>query len=244
MPSSCEQMEMSFIVPRSFEDLLVLKEIRDLNVALNPRLKSSWRMRIHSFSGRRVVSVPAYFENAPEQVKEAIIEWALLFPIRKCRKHSLPYQRKKMLEHTVLEFIKASGKAHRTIRTIAANGSQSKGRLFDLLEIFQSLNAAYFDGKLASFIRWGKSRGRSYQTTFTDAQGSRRNLISIAQLYNKPDVPRFAVEAIVFHEMLHIAVPPFKRNFKNVIHGREFKRAERRFPHFKEWRQWEKQRLK
>jgi hypothetical protein len=113
-----------------------------------------------------------------------------------------------------------------------------------LREVFSSLNATYFNGTLTSFIRWGKSRGRSYQTTFTDEQGKRQNLISIAQLYNRPDVPRFAMESIVYHEMLHIAIPPFKRNFKNIIHGRDFKRAEQSFPYFTQWRQWEKDRLK
>jgi predicted SprT family Zn-dependent metalloprotease len=57
-------------------------------------------------------------------------------------------------------------------------------------------------------------------------------------------VPRHAIEGIVFHEMLHIAIPPYKRSGKNVIHGPEFRKAERGFPHFNAWRKWEKEHLK
>jgi hypothetical protein len=244
MPQSCEQMELPLFEHRTFEDLLALKGIYDVTVSYNPRLKSGWRMKIHSPSGRRIVSVPAYFEDAPEKVKVAIIGWAMLFPLKGRRKRPDFRERKKELEHGVLEFIASSGKAHTALRRIASQDFRSRGRLYDLGEIFQSLNSSYFGGKLSSYIRWGKSSGRSYQRSFTDAQGRRQNLISIAQLYDATDVPRFAIEGIVFHEMLHIAVPPYKRNFKNVIHGREFKRAERSFPYFKEWRQWERQRLK
>jgi hypothetical protein len=215
-----------------------------VKVILNSRLKNGWRVKIHSFSGLHAVSVPAYFKDAPENVKEAIIEWALLFPMKKLRNQSFPLQRKKMLEHMVMEFIAGSGKNHARIRRIESEGFQSKGRLYDLQEIFQSLNSSYFKGNLASYIRWGKSRGRSYQTTFTDSGGKRQNLISIGRIYNAPDVPRYAIEGIVFHEMLHIAIPPYKCNFKNIIHGREFKHAERSFPFFRQWRDWERHRLK
>jgi hypothetical protein len=201
-------------------------------------------MRIHSFSGRRTLSVPSYFERAPEKIKEAVIEWALLFPKKKHRKRSDFSRQKRILEHDVLEYIATSGNARKKVRNVALNSFQSKGRVYDLQEIFNSLNTSYFNGKLASYIRWNKNRTRSYQTMFTDTQGRRQNLISIAQLYNRPDAPRFAVESIVFHEMLHIAIPPYKRNFQNVIHGKEFKRAERSFPYFRQWRQWEKERLK
>ena len=244
MPETCEQMEMPLFERWSFEDLLARKGIHDVTVSLNPRLKSGWRMKIHSLSGRRTVSVPSYFENAPEKVKEAVIEWALLCPLKKRGKQPVLRERKKKLERVVMEFITVSGKTHGAVRRVPVEGFRSEGRVYDLREIFHCLNDSYFEGKLSSHIRWGKSRGRSYQTTFTDAHGQRQNLISIALLYNAPDVPRFAVEGIVFHEMLHIAVPPYKRDFKNVIHGREFKRAERSFPHFMQWRQWERQRLK
>jgi hypothetical protein len=240
----CEQMELPLFIPRSFDDLLSLKGVRNILIAPNARLKSSWRLKIHSFSGRRTLTIPSYFENAPENIKEALIEWAMLVPIKKHRKQSLLSHQKKTLEQIVLRYIAESGNAHNRLRKIASLTFQSQGCSYDLREVFSHVNVTYFNGKLTSFIRWGKSRGRSYQTSFNDQQGQRQNLISIAQLYNRPDVPRFAIESIVYHEMLHIAIPPFKRNCKNVIHGQDFKRAERSFPYFKQWRQWEKDRLK
>jgi hypothetical protein len=53
-------------------------------------------------------------------------------------------------------------------------------------------------------------------------------------------VPRFAIEGILFHEMLHIAYPPVIRDGRNVIHGPKFKQNERSFPQHKDWVEWEK----
>jgi hypothetical protein len=244
MTDCCEQMELPLLSPLSFDEILASKGIRDIVVAPRPRLKNSWRMKIHSFSCRRTLYVPSYLENAPENIKEAVIAWAMLFPKKHHRKRPDFSKQKKILERMVLDYMTASGHAHKRIRKVSPNTFQSKGRFFDLQEVFDSLNESYFNGKLASFIRWNNNRGRSYQTTFTDTHGGRQNLISIAQLYNRLDTPRYAVEAIVFHEMLHIAVPPYKRNFRNVIHGKEFKLAERSFPYFKQWQQWERERMK
>ncbi len=244
MPDPCEQMELSLFSSRSFEEILASKGIRGVAVVANPRLKNGWRLKFHSFSGKRTLSVPSYFENAPEKIKEAVIAWTQLFPQTKYRRRSDFLKQKKILEHPVLEFIASSGLTRKKTGKITPGTFDSKGRIYDLQEVFESLNASYFKGGLSSFIRWNKHRGRSYQTTFTDAQGKRHNLISIAQMYNHADVPRFAVESIVFHEMLHIAIPPYKRNYKNVIHGKEFKQAERSFPYFKQWRQWEKEHAK
>ena len=63
-------------------------------------------------------------------------------------------------------------------------------------------------------------------------------MITIAGIYNDPTVPRFAIESIMFHEMLHIAIPPFQKNGRNVIHGSAFRQAEKTFPHYHTWRQW------
>jgi hypothetical protein len=243
MEQSCRQMELSLFAPPAFDELLSRGRINNLDVRFNDRLKKSWKVKINAFSGRRTLFIPSHFEDAPEAVKAAFIEWAMLALPRKRRKNAAS-RRKRQLEHAIGEYVESSGKKIERVLKISPGAFQSAGRVYDLQEVFAGLNAKYFGVRLESFIRWNKSRWRSYQTTFMGHDGKRHNLISIARSYNHPEVPRFAIEGIVYHEMLHIAVPPFKRNCQNVIHGIEFKRAERAFPYFKEWRIWEKQRLR
>jgi hypothetical protein len=244
MQTHAEQLELPLFPTRSFNELLRRDGVANLNIVFNKRLKRGWSVKINSLFGKRTLTVPSYFEDAPEKVKSALMEWALMPATRRRKNLSANALRKKQIEHFIWEYVEASGNKADKKFLINPEKFQSEGRHYDLREVFSSLNAAYFNGRLTSYIRWNKSNWRSYQTFYVDRQGRRNSLISIAQTYNRADVPRFAIESIVFHEMLHIAVPPYKRGQQNVIHGVEFKRAERQFKFFKEWRRWEKEHLK
>jgi hypothetical protein len=53
-------------------------------------------------------------------------------------------------------------------------------------------------------------------------------------------VPRYFVEFIVYHELLHHVIPPVRRNGRYEIHSPVFRRREREFPAYAEalaWRQ-------
>ena len=57
-------------------------------------------------------------------------------------------------------------------------------------------------------------------------------------------VPRYFVEMVVFHEMLHQIHPPAVDGAgRRVVHGTEFRAAERRFPGYLRARAWEKAHL-
>jgi hypothetical protein len=238
-----EQLELPLFPSPSFNDVLH-RHGTNLHIVFNKRLKRGWSVKINPLFGKRTLTVPSYFEDAPEKVKSALIEWALMPATRRYKKLSGNAQRKKQIEHFIWEYVEASGNKAEKKFSINPDTLRTEGRIYDLLEVFNKLNTAYFNSRIVSYIRWNKSAWRSYQTFYVDKQGKRNSLISIAQTYNRPDVPRFAIEGIVFHEMLHIAIPPYKRGHQNVIHGAEFKRAERQFQFFKEWRRWEKEHLK
>jgi len=244
MHSFGEQLELPLFSPMSFDALIRKTGAKGLTVVLNNRLKRGWSVKINSFSAKRTLTIPRYFEDAPETIKTALIEWAHLPVSRRRKKTSPVFQRKKQLERAVWEYVEQSGNKADKVRLANPNTFSTHGLVYDLREVFDSVNASYFSGKLSSYIRWNKSNWRSYQTFFVDKSKTRLSLISIAQTYNKIGVPRFAIEGIVYHEMLHIAIPPYKRNGKNVIHGPEFRTAERGFPHFNAWRRWEKEHLK
>lgn len=244
MQTNSEQLELALFPSPSFNELFHRQGIANLNIVFNKRLKRGWNVKVNNLFGKRTLTVPAYFEDAPENIKSALMEWALMPATRRRKKGTANARRKKQLEHLVWEYVEASGNKAERKFSINPDTLRTAGRIYDLREVFSTINAVYFAGGLVSHIRWNKSNSRSYQTNYIDPQGKRNSLISIARTYNRPDVPRFAIEGIVFHEMLHIAVPPYKRGHQNIIHGAEFKRAERQFPFFKEWRRWEKDHLK
>ena len=55
-------------------------------------------------------------------------------------------------------------------------------------------------------------------------------IIRIHPTLDRVEVPEFYVAAVVFHEMLHQAVPAREVNGRRIVHGAEFRRRERAVP--------------
>jgi hypothetical protein len=117
------------------------------------------------------------------------------------------------------------------------------GAVLDLREIAGDLNQRYFDGRLKVRITWGKAAGESS----SPAQSCRRSrtsslqlgsysyedrLIRVHRVLDRPEVPRFVVESVVYHELLHADLPPVTRKGRRYFHTPEFRRRERQFRHF------------
>jgi hypothetical protein len=232
-----------FDVPSFYELLSARNATATLTVAFNKRFKRGWQVRISPAGKTRQLRIPPYLADAPEEIKLALIDWALLPSRPRTSVRQDHYRRKKQLERIIWSYIGTHG----DIPPIKSrfdpkqHAAQTRGRIYDLREIFDSVNAACFNGSLSSFLRWGAPRSRtSCHMIKIDPAGNRVNLITIAGVYNLPNVPRYAIETIMHHEMLHIAVPPLRGNGRSVIHGSAFKTAEKKFKHYLEWRDWER----
>jgi hypothetical protein len=128
----------------------------------------------------------------------------------------------------------------------------ARGRFHDLAALYRDLNARYFGGAIAAAITWGApghavrsrhARGRGRSIRF-GAYFRERSLIRIHPALDAEWVPRFFVESIVFHEMLHAAVPIEQRaDGRRAVHPPEFKRRERAFYAFEEAARWERTNL-
>ncbi len=102
-----------------------------------------------------------------------------------------------------------------------------KGRHYDLEEIFAELNQRYFDGLLAKpVLGWTRHPSR---TTLGHYDPS-HNTIVISRHLDRPDVPRLAVEYLMFHEMLHLRHPAREGGTRRRVHTKEFREAEKQFP--------------
>ena len=116
----------------------------------------------------------------------------------------------------------------------------TKGEVYDLDEIFDSLNFWYFGGRIARpTLTW--SPRKSFH--ILGHHDSTHDTISISRSLDSKIVPRYVIEYVVFHEMLHIAHPAVHHNGRRYHHTPAFRRDERRFPHYHEAENWIKQNL-
>jgi hypothetical protein len=60
--------------------------------------------------------------------------------------------------------------------------------------------------------------------------------IIISKVFDQPHVPRYAMEYIVYHEMLHLKHPIRMHGSRRCVHGKEFREDERAFPQLEQAR--------
>jgi len=120
----------------------------------------------------------------------------------------------------------------------------ARGRFHELQEIFDRLNLERFDGKIEARIGWGPVRqGRRRRTVKTGVYVQDARIIRIHPTLDRAEVPEFYVAAVVFHEMLHQAVPARELGGRRIVHGPEFRRHERAYPDHARARAWEERNL-
>ncbi len=125
-----------------------------------------------------------------------------------------------------------------------ADRLQAKGRVHDLQEIFDALNAGHFGGTIEARIGWGPVRcGRRRRTVKTGVYVQDARVIRIHPTLDRPAVPRFYVAAVVFHEMLHQAIPARDVNGRRIVHGPDFRHHERAYPDHERAKAWEERNL-
>jgi hypothetical protein len=122
----------------------------------------------------------------------------------------------------------------------------TQGQFFDLEEIFDSLNQRYFGGRIEARITWGRRRIGSARRHGSVKMGSyfvEDQLIRIHCSLDRSFVPRFFVEAVVFHEMLHQVHEIPMVNGRHHFHTPAFRAHERTFEWAEATERWEKENL-
>ena len=110
-----------------------------------------------------------------------------------------------------------------------------QGSFFNLKGVFDDLNHRFFDGELEAVrIGWSHNRSR----TMLGHYDSSHRTITVTRWLDGRRVPRYVVEYLVFHEMLHARFPVEHRNNRRVVHSKDFRRAERAFPHYSRAIRW------
>lgn len=117
----------------------------------------------------------------------------------------------------------------------------TKGNVYDLDELFDSVNEQYFDGWIKKpSLTWSARKTYRILGHHDETHGH----IAISKSLDSGSVPRYIVEYVLFHEMLHIAHPTKHINGRRHNHTAEFKRDEKRFPHYERAEKWIEQNVR
>jgi len=104
-----------------------------------------------------------------------------------------------------------------------------QGLHHDLSTLFEQLNRQYFDGKLQRpHIGWSTRTWRRQFGCYDPGP----NQIVLNRRMDRPGVPKFVVEYVLYHEMLHVKHPTRRSGCSLLSHSPEFRAEEKRFAHF------------
>lgn len=111
----------------------------------------------------------------------------------------------------------------------------AKGQVYNLDKIFDSLNYAYFGGSLEKpTLTW--SVRKTYR--ILGHHDATHKTIVVSRSLDSVTVPKYIVEYIVFHEMLHIYHPAKIVNGRRYHHTPAFRRNEQKFAYYEEAEEW------
>jgi SprT-like family len=177
--------------------------------------------------GQIFVSLSDLLEGAPETVIRAIahILLAKLYKKQIDAGHNLRYKR----------FAASAAVTRQTELIRSARGNKRRfgpeGRYYHLEEVFDSLNARFFGGLLGRpELTWSEHHAKRALGHYDAAH----NTIVVSRVFDRPSSPRYAIEYLLYHEMLHLKHPVRMRGLRRCVHSREFKAEEARFPQLAE----------
>jgi hypothetical protein len=177
--------------------------------------------------GRLHVRISDLLEGAPAPVQEALAHILLGKLYRKPIPRAYAHRYRLYLNR-------------RDMRRQAQLVRQVRGRKFvsgprgecrDLAEVFERVNAKFFDGLLGQpLLGWSRGVSRTLLGHFDPAH----NAIIISRILDRPEAPRLALEYVMFHEMLHLRHPVEHNGSRRKVHTHEFRQAEKKYPQLKE----------
>jgi hypothetical protein len=107
--------------------------------------------------------------------------------------------------------------------------STAKGEYYDLDEVFEALNLRFFHGLMGRpLLTWSEHTARRLLGHYDAAH----NTIMVSRVFDRRGTPRYAIEYLMYHEMLHLKHPVKQRNGRRCVHSREFQAEEQLFPEF------------
>lgn len=113
------------------------------------------------------------------------------------------------------------------------------GRHHDLREVYDRENRERFGGDFRARIGWSLgSSGRVRRSIRLGSWQPDHRLIKVHPVLDDQQVPRFVLDFVVYHEMLHGHLGATRRGGRTVFHTRAFRKREAQHPSFGEAQEW------
>ena len=186
---------------------------------------------------RYTVRLHHLFSDGPEEIIDALARYIVLDDRKASR--ALGYYID-LNDHRVLPSDPASRRSPRRSPQLRLEGHHH-----DLRKIFDDLNTHYFKGSIRAKITWGRnaSRGRARHTVRLGSYTVEEQLVRIHPGLDQSWVPDLYLRWVVFHEMLHAALPIPVVNGRRRFHTADFAAAENRFEGLNDAKRWESRNL-
>jgi predicted metal-dependent hydrolase len=190
-------------------------------------LSSTIRLR----QGRVLARVSDILVGSPREVlfSLAIILVAKLYRLKTPKMHERIY-REHALETPIIDKSQATRRSRGHKIT-----SSPRGKAHDLRELFTDLNARYFGGQLERpALSWSQNKTRRVLGHHDHVHRA----IVVSSTLDDASIPRFVVEYVLYHEMLHVKHPARLVSGRTVYHGPAFREDEKEFERFNEALKW------
>ncbi|MGL1936434.1 MAG: hypothetical protein OCD01_15495 [Fibrobacterales bacterium] len=211
------------------------EEPTEIEFQYSKRMKQSWKGLKSGDS--YIVRVPAIVQNGPVSLRHKFKEWSLLCYKRGGKKSI----RRRTLEREIFTELENLFRIQgNPLKTSKRKIRITQGVSHNLITLFDEVNSEYFSGTLSADIGWAsRVGGTSYHTTKIGSDGKPYHFISISKGYDHQNCPNYAIKGVIYHEMLHIAIPPtITPTGRRVVHSKMFRDAEKKYRFYSEWIEW------
>ncbi|MEZ5361365.1 MAG: M48 family peptidase [Bryobacterales bacterium] len=196
-------------------------------VLFKPYANLDSKIRLEAGHEKIEVRMSDQLRTAPDSVREALA-WVLL---GKLYRKAIPPE----IERNYKLFVNRADVRRRALELRRERGRKRlvhpKGGVFDLEAMFADLNVRFFEGVLSRpALGWSPKPSRRLLGHYDPAH----HAIVISSIFDTPKTPRYVVEYILYHEMLHIKHPAEYRTERRCVHTPAFRAEEKLFPQYGE----------
>lgn len=186
---------------------------------------SGYRVRMHSG-----------FAAAPPEVRAATARW--LVSGRRARRASLVLDT--WIDDVLVPSIAAAAPPTVDDPADARGEHHDLVRYADELYAAQHVDAALLPPHARPSIAWGRRlQTRARRSLHLGTYDAMHRRVRVHRVLDQPAVPAFFVRYVLFHELLHAAIPARRQGRRTIHHGPEFRRRERAYPEYERAKRWE-----
>jgi len=198
-------------------------------IAVRFRRYANANSRIRLKDGQLCVDISDLLQNAPAPIQEALASILISKLFQKQQDPDWMARYKRYLNRADIRRSLSSVKQERGRKAYR----HPKGKVYDLLELFEEINVEYFHGLMARpELGWSIRRSRSILGHYDPCH----HVIVLSSLLDAEMAPRLIVKFVMFHEMLHLRHPTQHKGSRRCVHTPQFKQAEREFNGYAEAR--------